>query len=807
MTGERPEATTTNPTDAKTKEAKAQEQALANFFEAAFGKPTVTKTADAGNTQMERVNQTTTVTQTQGDAKDPFTYTRAAGDAAVSLYQLVKSNDNSPEAATRKQQLQETIQAQMTEAVKRADAIQQTGPNGVETLLNDFHKNKDAQKDALATQLGFDPRTVSTEQIQQKFGSGNVPRDTMQKAEDLFRLQSELESIQKLRMAPAVVRTQYADLLSQGFLESDASQAGKPGAKISQDHAMQAYQMLREAARLGSNNEVRNSDDFQRVAFRTTMQYADFQNDRCKDVITAIQKADEFNKAGKTKEAEDQYKEAMKKGDSVDLKFVMQQLNEPRNQQNQEVMNGLRQIVMATEGARTEYARFLNQQGRFDEALPLLIKVQADTPQLVANDKGFQEMISTALRGTKDAANETDSPQAHLTKYDDAIQRKDYKAAEEEIKAAKALAAKYANPEVLDKDLARLDTEKKSLEDQKKALDKNNSMSDEDKKLEMARLDSQLGLMKAYADNLKNNKNAKDYIDYKDAYLDYVKGDNDSAHAKFEAFKQANPTMANNPDFHMDDLMEATRHKGWFERNIKGILIGAAVVVGAAVAIGTFGAALPAEAGIAATLGVGAVAFGAGTIAGTGAYVGGTAAFTNEKITWGTVAEGAKWASLGASIVAPEVGAELGLTGAAARLFTAGTFASTTIASNAAVEVANTNKGWGSAFKDQLTNPQTAFAAIGGYAMPVGGLLSRGAVEGGGFAVGNVFKAAMGSNAYRLTIGLPLVAGPAVDAGRQVYNKFHYPLDPVKNREEMAEREGAQRSAQQMPLVEDTGNP
>lgn len=755
-----------------------------------YARVSSTGTTDSTQTvpKFERITFPT-IDDSQVTKIDPYGLSREAIASATELKQLLSMNladnatinDNGKDktVAQFRQELQTQIRSDMSEAIGRADALKQTGgTDSVEGMLTKFMQDpsKEGQRQKLAQELGIDIRNTTPAEIQQLESSPNLSADQRDKAKQLMSLEVEYQELNQLRYAPSVVRLQYADILASGMLNPNGADAA--AGKVPLSDATDAFHLVHSAGNADKTGEIRNTADYQNLNQITTNEFSTSQTERVQNMLGVLQQAQTAEKDGDKTKAETLYKSASDQANGVDVAFLIQNINNQRDPQIAQQM--LAQVVSA-ETAREDYARFLIQQGRSAEALPLLTKVQGDVPQLVQNDQNFNNLMNQALDANKNGT--SDDPSVHFNNIQQAIQKKDYNKAFDEVTKAKQSLANIDFDKV-QKDVTSLQAQQTALQKKQADLEKDNTLSPDDKKNQETLVKQDMAVNQAYLQAEQQKLDAKDQVTYLEGYVDYLRQDNKGAYTAFQQFQKDNPDLAKQPDYHLDELLKATKPPGFWDK-WKGVLIGGAAVLAglgaAALTIwsgpGAAIAGLGAGAAVTAAL-TGTAALGAAAIAGAGVYTGLHAA-SGDKVSWQTAFDGAKLGLTGGSlVVAPYMASELAVGGsatslaAAVRGASAASWAPRAIAFGSVMganqvadqgyDMAYNGKSFGDALKDGAIWTAGA-AAVGG--SPLGRMMMSGGVRG--------------------SIGVPtaaIVGAPmAVQGYSEIRQDLHGPLNPNNN--------------------------
>ncbi len=525
-------------------------------------------------------------------------------------------------------------------------------------------------RNELAKQLGFVPtvreipdgnggkRSLTSYDITQKDIDARLATttDAGQKAglEKLKGLLTNYDSIQKERNALTAVDVSVAQLMMSGMTHK-AGEQPLEGLPATRQEIMRAYETMNKAGR--GNPQFEQTPQFQAIKEQSGAMYADIQLQRSRDAVNALQEADKLRVAGKPSEAQAKYEEALQKVKGVDMATITTQWqsqmkefnrtqeklsalgNPPSNpqeaqrltqelQQRQQIGLQLEQIIQVGKEVKTEYARFLNEQGKPGEALPLLTSVASGTPaELLAGDATFAEQMEKAQSLGSITSGDAEK---HRSLYQTAMTNKDWATAEKELAALKAASTKASEATiqgakdrigVMDKRQAEIKTE---MED----LKKNTSLDADAKALRQQQLEAeQKGydvLRKQLQDGIPAaEKAAQEHahqLRYMEGIVAYSKEDKETAHKIFKELEAEAPEIANNKEFQLEALLEDTREKGWVERHwdtiVNVVKVGACVA--AVVAAAAITAPIGGVGGVAAAAALGAT-FGAVGVASVGA--------------------------------------------------------------------------------------------------------------------------------------------------------------------------------------------
>lgn len=561
------------------------------------------------------------------------------------------------------------IRAFIGQSTESALTLSQQTREKYEARSRETDTNVNARNE-LAKQLGFTPttreipdgaggkKTISSYDITQKDIDARLATttDAAQKAnlEKLKGLLTNYDSIQKERHALSAVDMAAAQLMMGGFTHKAGEQTLE-GLPATRHEVMRAYEMMNKAGR--SNPQLEQTPQFQMAKEQSSAMYADIQLQRSKDAVLALQEADKLRVAGKPTEAQAKYEEALQKVKGVDMATITTQWqsqmkefntvqekltalgNPPSNpqeaqrltmelQQRQQIGLQLEQIIQVGKEVKTEYARFLNEQGKPGEALPLLTSVASGTPpELLAGDTSFTEQMEKAQSLGSITSGDAEK---HRVLYEQAMAAKDWTTAERELAALKAASTKASEQSIQGaKDrLGVMDKRQAEIQTELADLQKNTSMDDAAKTLRQQQLEAEKkgydALRKGLTDSLgPAEKAAKEHahaLRYMEGIIAYSKEDKETAHKIFKELEAEAPEIAANKDYQLDALLEDTRKKGWLERNLDTIVsvLKVVAVVGAVIAATVITAPIGGVGGIAAAAALGAT-FGAIGVAGVGA--------------------------------------------------------------------------------------------------------------------------------------------------------------------------------------------
>ncbi len=282
----------------------------------------------------------------------------------------------------------------------------------------------------------------------------------------------DLESVvEAMKHAPSVTRFGFATFLNEG------------------GEYVKAKQLLQQAAK---DPEAKHDKTFQQISKEVDDQISKHQGNATvgENPFEALKSADDKRKAGDLQGAEADYKKAIDQADKLNGDEIAKRLRDidqakkdnANNPKALEDLNGMEQglasLAHAPAIARLNYADFLNQQKRYDEALPILMTVAKSDPDLVKDDKEFARMVTLAQNKGKDPE-PFDDPFAHLGNFKDKVQKGDLTGGRDELVKAVSAADKIDrkmmenNIKVIDEQLKdEKDPAKvKALQDMKSAYD------------------------------------------------------------------------------------------------------------------------------------------------------------------------------------------------------------------------------------------------------------------------------------------------------------------------------------------------
>ncbi|MFN8553816.1 MAG: hypothetical protein U0103_20270 [Candidatus Obscuribacterales bacterium] len=552
-----------------------------------------------------------------------------AGHKETDVIQYKDANGQIRETtvAERVESLRVLINQDCQNAITASNELVKNNPNLEQNLNAATAKLHDA-----ATKLGIDPNSADFAQK-----AANNP--------ELRQLAQDQAVLQSARMAPGTAMLTYAMLKAEGLTDNPMASmeayktTGVP--KPSEKELADAFLLTAQAGR--TNQEVFNSPLYASVNDAVKTDYAVTQNEKGQNILRMLKDADALAQSGDTAKAEQRYKEAWQLGESIDQKFLAAQLKLQDNQSNPQVAQALVGIMADVKEARMHYANFLVKQGKYDDALPIALSVGADTPEFAQADPTYNKLVSDATFGKSMPQGEL---QAHQAKFAQLMQ--DTNNPDRFNQAQKELDALQKNFQdtkaTLDAGKPKLDAAKAEIDKKLAELEQKKDSTDaEEYKIEQLRLNNEKKTIEAVQKQNEQFEKQGPYLKYLQGVLAYSKEDKDTAHALFEEVKKTDPELAANKDLKIDELLDATKHQNWFQRNWHAIATVGAVVAGVVVGVGV--GLLTGPGGIAAGIGTtGAIlaAVGGGAVAGGLVFTGTkAAALGTDTVTWKDFREGA----------------------------------------------------------------------------------------------------------------------------------------------------------------------
>jgi hypothetical protein len=545
-------------------------------------------------------------------------------------------------------------------AINLADANQTTANR----VLGDFNKTQEPLRQALAKELGLNPASVSQVDTDRMLRSRTLSPEKREKIVRLATLQDELHNIKQLKETPAVTRTLAAYLNASGAVEAAPSASPEEKLRVSQRNAQEALTLLHDVPRFDTYKELVGTPLFATVTGKVNQKYAGYQQELALQTYGAFAGGDDIlkgqgsqNDPVKKAKAEAQYEAAYSYASKLDLTYVAAHQVElvPNGKQK----DGLT-IQDVYDLAVSRKSQVLLNHGKYEEALPLMVKLQADVPNL-KKDAGFQGMLNQAYFGSTN-----DDLVKHQQAFRDIYFRKeDHKLSEDEAKKKYGAALFELNgaadaygkrSEQMTKGLQSLQEEKRKLDLELKNVDSRN-LDQAEKKLETDRLTKEMIAVRTEINRLNRgielNKISVADVAYYQGTCRFAMGDLEEANERFSYAKDHDSQYAVNTDAKLDDYIHATnwwsRHN-WLKQGLlmvaavtAGIVVGALLsetgpggaIAGYATAEGIIGAGTAET-----TLAVGINSTMWGSAAGSLTYAGGTAAF-GDPVTASTFVRGA----------------------------------------------------------------------------------------------------------------------------------------------------------------------
>lgn len=573
---------------------------------------------------------------------DPYEKINKANAAATELDQIAASGKKPTDmievrgangqvtqvkVEDRVKQLKTEVKTNMEQAKVGADSIRQNGaPNSVSELI----KANIQKRDALCAELGIDKnKMVNLQQAYQELNprfldTTNTPEKTA-KLQELWSTVRDRSELETLRHAPAYQRLVEAELTAKGYMNPNV----KAGQETPREDISKAFTLLKDAGRI--DEELSHSDLFRSFEAKVGLIYASNQQDRSVQILQHMREAG--NKKGNVAEQEAELKKAVELADKINIGFITTQAKIPRNLESG-ISQELVDIATIGSSARLDYAKFLQEQGRFNEAQALMTQVKTDSPELIYQqnpqtkeityrDASLQTLDQKVSLGVKTNPGSWDAAQTrfvkHLNDGDNEAAKKDFAEMQRVTNLMKGEIAEANKP--LKEEKARLDLQKKEFEDkqQKKTIT-------EEEKVELERVKREMDIIDKTMEARDKQVGRQDNITrYMDGLLASAQDDRERAHNIFQEVKNRDPELAKIKELGLDDKIKDTEggFSGWWHRNWKYVAVGAAVVAGIAIAVGTCGVASGASA---ALIGATATGLGVGTGTATGIVAAGTLA-------------------------------------------------------------------------------------------------------------------------------------------------------------------------------------
>jgi hypothetical protein len=641
--------------------------------------------------------------------------------------------------AARCKELQDIIKRDLPDAIKLADTIlvdpkdRKPGDNRTTAKedLAEYNKggaqSKEEIRKGLCKNFGFDTdfRNLDVEEIEAKLAEmkkNGADKQDIGDLNKLLGLHQELERINLKMRAPAVVRLLYANFISKGFLEGDPLQTPefvsssllphtdavlkslRTGAPLPNPDALPPIQLallpertanlclrlVREASYLCpevdlSRQIAKNSDAIQD-------QYLYYQLRLHDSICDLKQRAD---KESDPRKKEELLKEALEESKKVNMPFLVNHMEQvaarikqlealghldPERQmlykQLCDTYKAELETINVVQGVKFSYAKLLTETDRASQALPILIKIETETPRLVrqvVNDDGTPYTEMDERRGrkaflkfdeefikVKNAAMfgpglRTQSPDGYVQELQDALERdKDMGKALTSVRAARASIAERVDK--LSKAEPHIKAEKAEIEQRLRELDARTDLNQREKQIERRALTENIKELTKVLNLLADLTKKLPLFDYIEGVCEMALGNSERARFLF-ACASRDPEIANNKIYRLKEYQEVVKDKSWFEENWeyikKGLLITAAVAAGAAAAALTIWlgpGSLAVGGGVFAAVMWGGAALLAGTAAGAVVYTGGKWAL-GDNVSWRDLVEGGGYGLTGATMV------------------------------------------------------------------------------------------------------------------------------------------------------------
>ena len=290
---------------------------------------------------------------------------------------------------------QAAVTNEINAAIKTADASQAVANR----VMSDFNKTREGTREALAKHFGFDPAKFSEQDIENKLRSGNLDRHQREKLEELAELQKEWLTLKELRETPGITRTQAAYIKASGKLDALPSMPIQQQVIVDGRNADEAFSLLRQAAQLDAGGNLVKSQSFAAVTDAVNNRYGRYQLDLCLQIQGTLDLGDKLMKdPSKMARGEQQYQIASDLSSKVNLNFIAAHQEELGTHGNQKGPLDLRDAYALLEGSVSRQAQTLISHGQNQKALPLLVKLMANVPELF-DKPAFQAELLTAEIG------------------------------------------------------------------------------------------------------------------------------------------------------------------------------------------------------------------------------------------------------------------------------------------------------------------------------------------------------------------------------------------------------------------------
>jgi hypothetical protein len=538
---------------------------------------------------------------------------------------------------------QEAVVHEMRAAINTADGSQSVANR----VFADFLKTREPSRQALAKQFGFDPDKVSDQDIQNKLASGNLNQRQIERLAKLAELQKEWHTLKELQETPAITRVQAAYIKASGKLDAAPSLPLQEQVAVNDRNAKDAFGLLRDAAAKDSSGDLVKSKPFEIVTQAVNKRYVEYQTDLCLQIQGTLSFADQLSKnPSQVAKVIQQYEIASNLAAKVNLNYIAAHQKELGTHGNQKGPLDLRDVYSLVEASSSREAQALISQGQNQKAIPLMVKLMANVPELV-KDPNFQAELLRAEIGGSSVKHD---PSEHLAKFmqvyfktvpnesdDDKHDR--YTSALIDINAAeKGYRDRNAQ---LAKSIDAVKAEQQSLELEKKNLAARTDMEKQEKDFALLRVNNELTAAKRAIDlmNVGMDTNRINIADlaYWQGSCFLMRGDTDEAHERFDFAKNNGSNFAKDKKYKLDDLLDSTTwwgvHKGYFK---EALIVVAGIAAGIAVGIltsetgpGAIFAGVSTSARVMMALGAGSIATAA------------TTKLVGEPVTLGTWIKGA----------------------------------------------------------------------------------------------------------------------------------------------------------------------
>lgn len=571
----------------------------------------------------------------------------------------------------RVKELKATVKNECEFAIGASDKIRQTSSKPGEASIASMIQDNNERRKTLAGELGIPADKLNIQEIVARAEKAKPGTEERTKLQQLSELQGQREKLEAWKNAPAYTRSFYAMLKAEGLADPTTTLEKLPDGrpKVNEKEVMDAYQLVREAGRL--NPDFKATQVFKGADEHVSALYAMHQGDRTQRMIDNVLQASEAGRQGNPKEQERLLKAAVDEANKVDLSLIAAQLKIKENFDNVQTRTALTSILANANNAKLEMAAFLKDHGRLAEAQQYFNDVKCDpvgagliyrgidekTKMPIYRDESMQQLdnaLSSGIKLTPGAVQQT------LQRYNDAMQNQNHSAAQEGVTQLYNTAAEMKQ-QVAEANRG-LEQERVRLNEAKAKLDQRKELDDSAKEIERTKIEAELQLIDntvkmrtASADRLYNQARLMD-ADLRLAKATPEYG-SQSAHDIYEEIKRNDPELVKalnanapkdedgNPIDLMEQRLEGSREKGWWERNWRAVAtvgaVAAGVVVGALTIWSGPGAAVFGAGTTAALLGTIGVATAGGVVAGGLTYAGVHKGLTNDKIDfWADFKEG-----------------------------------------------------------------------------------------------------------------------------------------------------------------------